>query len=373
MRIALVTHNVVRGDGQGRINYEVAREALARGHQVTMLATRVAPEVASHPAARWLAVPVDGWPTQLVRNQVFAWRATRGLAAHRRSFDVIAANGFVCWHPAHVNTVHLVHHAWLRSPCHTFRLRKDPVGWYQGLNTLLNVRFERGAFRQSQVIVAVSGKVRHELVAAGVTAGMIRVIPNGVDPDEFYPGTADRRRWGLPDGVPLALFAGDIKSPRKNLETVLHALPACPGLHLAVVGEQQGSPYPARAARLGLGPRVHFVGFRQDMPQLMRAADFFVFPSRYDPFALVVLEAMASGLPVITARTVGAAELVDPSCGIVLDDADDVGRLTQALRRLAHDAEGRRRMGAAARRIAERHTFAAMAQRHVDLLEEVHP
>jgi glycosyltransferase involved in cell wall biosynthesis len=73
------------------------------------------------------------------------------------------------------------------------------------------------------------------------------------------------------------------------------------------------------------------LGFRQDVPDLMKAADFLVFPSRYEPFGLVVLEAMATGIPVITAATTGATELVTPDCSFVLPDSDDTQALAEAL------------------------------------------
>lgn len=118
----------------------------------------------------------------------------------------------------------------------------------------------------------------------------------------------------------------------------------------------EDSPYPQLAAQLGLSARVHFLGYQRDMAELMRAVDFFVFPSHYEPFGLVVIEAMASGLPVITATTTGAAELVTPKSGIVLSNSDDVQALVKALMWLTKDSTLRQRMGQEARSIAEQHS-----------------
>src|SRR5690606_25250574 len=111
--------------------------------------------------------------------------------------------------------------------------------------------------------------------------------------------------FGLPDAVPLALFVGDIQSSIKNLDAGLAALVQVPGLHLAVAGRIGTSPYPAMAEGLGVQDRVHFLDFRSDIADLMRAADFFVLVSRRDSCPLVLIEAVSSGLPVVTARTVG--------------------------------------------------------------------
>jgi glycosyltransferase involved in cell wall biosynthesis len=85
----------------------------------------------------------------------------------------------------------------------------------------------------------------------------------------------------------------------------------------------------------------------------------------------VVIEAMASGLPVITATTTGAAEIVTPECGVVLSDSEDKNALAQALSTIASDRELRNQMGKAARAIAEQHSWASMAQTYVDLFEEL--
>jgi glycosyltransferase involved in cell wall biosynthesis len=370
VKLCIVTHNVAKGDGQGRVNYEVAKEAIRRGHHITLVASSVAPEL-QHSQVNWISIPVKGWPTDLLRNSIFAWRSTNWLHKHRLAFDLIKVNGAITWAQADVNAVHFVHSSWLRSPVHTSRLRRDFYGVYQWLYTVSNARSEKEAFRRAKVIVSVSEKVKKELVDIGVPKESIRVILNGVDLHEFCPGSTERSRWGLPKEVTLALFVGDIRTPRKNLDTVLHALVQVPQLHLAVVGTTEGSPYPQLATKLDLGARVHFLGYRHDVAKIMQAVDLFVFPSRYEACTLVLLEAMASGLPVITASTAGGAELVTLECGVVLPDSDDTQALAQALNMLSSDQESRNRMGKVARATAEQHSWANMAQRYVNLFEEL--
>lgn len=369
LRLAIVTHALVRGDGQGRVNLEIAREALRRGHTVTAFATRIEPDLADAPSFRWVPISAGPLPSELLRNQVFAAQSALRLRRERPAPDVLLANGCITWAASQINAAHFVHGAWLRSPAHAGRSLRGPRAWYQRLYTRLNARWERHAFARARVVVAVSPLVARQLRAVGVPPQRIRVIANGVDLDEFHPGPADRGALGLPEGVPLALFAGDIRSPRKNLDTVLAALARTPDLHLAVVGDTRRSPYPALARRLGVAERVRFLGYRRDVAALMRASDLFAFPSRFEPFGLVVLEAMASGLPVVTTHATGASGLVTPDTGIVLADADDTTALAAALTSLAGDRARRQAMGRTARVAAERHGWAACAAAWVDLAE----
>jgi glycosyltransferase involved in cell wall biosynthesis len=372
MKLCIVTPCVAKGDGQGRVNYEIAWEAIRRGHHVTLLASRVAPELQNHSQVNWIDIQAKGWRTYLLRETVFAWRSADWLGKHRRELDLVLANGAITSAPGDVNLVPFVHSAWLRSPLHISRTRRDFYGLYQWLYTLLNARWEKQAFLKAKVVVAVSQRVKQELLDIGVPKEAIRVILCGVDLQEFSPGSADRRKWGLPEQVPLALFVGDIRINRKNLDTVLHALVKVPELHLAVVGTIEGSPYPQLAAQLELSARVHFLGNPQNVvPELMRTADLFVFPSRYEPYGLVVIEAMASGIAVITATTTGAAEIVTPECGVVLSDTEDTNALAQVMSSIASEPELRNSMGQAARSIAEQHSWASMAQSYVDLFEEL--
>jgi glycosyltransferase involved in cell wall biosynthesis len=370
VRLALITHKFVKGDGQGRVNYELARAALDEGHTVFLVASEIAPELASHPCARSVEISLAGLPTALLQNQLFACKTALWLGRHRSELDLVHTNGFVSWSQADVNTSHFVHAAWLRSRFHTWQVRKDSYGLYQLIYGLSGKWLERWSYRHARCVVAVSQQVCRELAASGLASEYLRVIPNGVDTEEFKPASVSRQALGLPWGK-LVLFIGDIRTPRKNLDTLLRAMGRVGDATLVVVGDLAGSPYPILATRLGLGGRVSFLGFRRDVPQLMRAASLFVFPSRYEACSLVLLEAAASGLPVVAARTTGGTELLTPECSVLLEDPEDDVALADVLNRLLAAPSLLARMGAEARRVALDNTWQAMAQRYLQLYREM--
>jgi glycosyltransferase involved in cell wall biosynthesis len=370
MKICIVTHKVLKGDGQGRVNYEVASEAIRRGHQLTLLASDVSPDLLQSSLVRLVPISVKGLPTELLKNLVFSQKSAAWLQQHRAEFDIVKVNGAITSAKSDVNAVHFVHSSWLKSPAHPIHQDRNLYGIYQWCYTKLNAIWEKQAFQQARQVVAVSQQVKQELLEIGVPEPKIRVILNGVDLQEFYPGAGDRQIWGLPDRVPLALFIGDIRSNRKNLNTVLKALVEVPDLHLAIVGKLEGSPYPEMATRYGLDSQVHFLGFQHHVAPIMRSVDFLVFPSRYETFGMVVTEAMASGLPVIVGNNVGAAELITPECGEVAIDSEDAVGLARSLRELACNCERRKYMGQTARTIAEHHAWSSKAQAYIDLFEQ---
>jgi glycosyltransferase involved in cell wall biosynthesis len=371
MKIGIVTRNIMKGDGQSRVNYEIAWEAIRQGHDVTMLADRVDLELQQHSQAHWINIQVKNFPTQILSGLAFAWKCRTWLNQNRSSLDVLMVNGANTNELSDVNAVHFVHTSWLRSPVHPWQLRKDFYGAYQWLFSTLNAYWEKIAFQKAKIIVAVSEKVKQELLDISIPPYKVKVIFNGVDLKEFSPGIRDRQKLGLPEGVTLALFVGDILTSRKNLDSILKALVNVPELHLAVAGKVEGSPFPQLAIALGLTERVHFLGFRSDVSEIMKATDFFVFPSRYEACTLVLLEAIASGLPVITASTAGGAEAITPDCGIVLSDSEDTQALAEALTKLTSNQNLRIQMGYAARKVAEQHSWTTIAQRYLKIFEEI--
>ena len=368
MHLALVTHNVYVGDGQGRVNRELTRYLLRQGVAVTLVADRIDEGLLDEGAA-WIPVHPGFEKVDLLKVWRFRALADAVLDRERARFDVVMGCGVVLSRPHSLNAVHFVHGTWLRSPFHAAKARPGVNGAYQWLFSALNARWEREAFAAARQVVAVSPMVAAELAQVGVPSEKIETVINGVDLDEYRPGPADRKALGLPEGVVLGLFAGDIRSPIKNLDGLLRGVAETPGLHLAVAGRPEGSPYPALARDLGIADRVHFLGFRRDTADLMRACDFFALVSRRDSCPLVMLEAMAAGLPVVTARTVGTWPLVADAGGVVLAGPDDHAALGDGLRRLTADADLRTRLGAASRAVAERHSWERMAAHYLRLFE----
>ncbi len=369
-KLCLVTHKLKKGDGQGRVNYEIVRAACAKGYNVTILATECAPEVIKDFGVYFIEIRVDPWKTNLIRNQIFALKSYYFLSRNRSQFDLINVNGFITWYPGSVNSVHFVHGAWMRSPYNDDRFLGGIKSAYHKVFTMLNAGLEKNAFKQADTVVAVSPLVVEELCSIGVPRQKIVMIPNGVDVDEFSPGEGLRSELGIASETPLAIFSGDLRSRRKNLETVFAALRDRPDWHLLVLSRVEGSIYPAMAQEMGIFERVHFLGFRSDSAALMRSADVLVFPSRYDPYALVVAEALASGVPVITARSVGAAFQVKEGCGWVVDNPEDAAEIARLLAIIeAWDRTDREAVSARARTSALEFSWEKTAQQYLAIYE----
>jgi glycosyltransferase involved in cell wall biosynthesis len=221
-------------------------------------------------------------------------------------------------------------------------------------------RLARFAAEQAQLVLPVSDdleRAMRELAPAVRT----RVVPNVVD-DVFSPAPSS-------DGQGTRLLTvGLLDTPRKGVDILLEALALVRGreqLRLDIVGEGPLRPsYEAMAERLGLADTVAFHGLepKAALANRMRTADLFVLASRYENNPCVVLEAMASGLPVVATRVGGVPELVTPDSGRLanpLDPPSFAAAVEDALRndfdRAAIAARARERYGreAIARQLAE--------------------
>jgi UDP-glucose:(heptosyl)LPS alpha-1,3-glucosyltransferase len=211
--------------------------------------------------------------------------------------------------------------------------------------------------------------------------GQLRIIYNGVDLERFSPEHRRihrepiRRRLGVRDEMLAFIAAHNYRL--KGVPTLLRAaarlLRDGNRIHVAVAGGKDVPSYQKLAARLGAGDAVTFVGTQSDIVPYYAAADVYVQPTFYDPCSLVVLEALASGLPVITSRYNGASELMrDGVEGFIIDDPSDDLALSDRLRRLLN-GDLRETMQRAARGLAENHSFERNCQEIVALYEEVIP
>ena len=215
--------------------------------------------------------------------------------------------------------------------------------------------------RLSDLTVCVSGSVeRHTRLCSHVPPQRLSVIPNGIDCERFARAApADRLVLGIDPHMPTLLFVGRL-DPVKDLTTLLDAmghLPEhCPAQLLIVGDGPDRARLEQRSIRLGLTGRVRFLGYRDDVPAILKAADIFVMPSLWEGFGLAALEAMAAGLPVIASRTSGLAELVLPGQTGLLVPSRDIPALAAAIVRLVQDAPLRERLGVAGQTRA-RHSF----------------
>ena len=366
-----MTHNIVRGDGQGRVALEIAKRALREGWEVDLFADKV-DEEAIQLGARFFPVKLTAISRKIILVKLwdFALSVGKHLKAESGRYDIVLAYGFTLLQPHDVSNAQFCHAAWYRCPAYKGMWRGFVQTVYQNLTTRSNIISEKMAFGKARRIVACSEMTRRELIEIGIPSDRVQVIWNGADPDEFLPVAVDRAALGLPTSGPLALFAGDIRTGRKNLDTVLRALKDVPELSLAVVGNAEESPFPALAESLGISDRVTFLGYRRDVHALMRAVDMFVFPSRYEPFGMVALEAAFCGVPSILAETVGAVEAVR-SAALVVSDPDDVASVAAAMQLLTQDPNLRKSLGEKGLALRETCDWETLMARWMSLFEEI--
>jgi alpha-1,3-rhamnosyl/mannosyltransferase len=218
--------------------------------------------------------------------------------------------------------------------------------------------------RRAVRVFTVSERTKRDLVSLyGIDAAKVEVTPSGVDPIFRPEGTAN-------GGPPYALFVGALQ-PRKDPAVLVEALALVEGdLRLALVGPEKHGVEEVRQAvtRLGLDQRVDFLGYveREHLAELYRGAACFVLPSKWEGLGLTVLEAMASGTPVV-ATTAGALPEVTADAAVLVEPGDAVA-LAEGIR-LA--LASRERLVAAGLERAREFTWPRMAERTLEVYREL--
>jgi len=187
---------------------------------------------------------------------------------------------------------------------------------------------------------------------AGLATSKLEVIPNGVDVDAFAGAApVERSSLGLPAEARIVLSVGRL-DPQKGLTYLIDAAVGLasrfPDVHFVFVGNgPQRRELEGRVASLKLTGRMHFLGWRPDVPGILTLATCLVLPSLWEGMPNVVLEAMAAGLPVVATRVEGVAELVVPGETGILVAARSASELTEGLSQVLSAPERARQMGAA--------------------------
>jgi glycosyltransferase involved in cell wall biosynthesis len=365
LRIA-VLNRVFDNTGGGAERYSIALvEQLAQRHEVHVFAQQInhhAPGVTYHRVAMPMRKP--RWLNQLW--YAFAtWRATRS------GFDIVHSHENT-WH-GQVQTVHVLpvrHNLFqgrtgLRRALRWLKVITSPrLLTYLGLERL---RFRPLAGRR---VVVTSDTLGSTMAATYPDSrGISSVITPGVHlpPVQGQNGQAQARQaLGLPaEGVCLLFVGNDYR--KKGLATLLQVLAELPGpVFLAVVGNPAHIPeFKREAESLGLASRVFFLGALQDVSPAYRAADALVHPTLEDTFAMVVLEAMAHGLPVVVSNAAycGISGLLNHGVdALLVDEPRSAQALGSAVGRICGDADLRQQLGTQARLFAEGYRWEHIAR-----------
>lgn len=365
LRIAFVVHDYNRHGGHARYVAELAQR-FKRDHEVHVFSNTVE----------------EPNPSGLTFHHIPAWRANAfttilsfippATLLVRGRFDIIHSQG-LCGLRQNVVTVHMCQPAWFAAADRFV----DRAGWRKRVFRAVVTRLDRLVIRPrgGRRFIAPSNRVKEDLATYYRLIDTVRVVQHGIDAESFHP--KNRLRWrdavraelGLTTVDCAALYVGDLQ---KAMPAAVRALAKVPGVKLVAVSRSDSTEYAALATAEGVADRIRFVPANSEIARYYSAADIFLFPTYYDTFGLVIAEAMASGLPVITSRAAGAGEFVTHlQSGWLTPDAWDVDQIAEGLRALAADADIRDRMGIAARAAVENRTWDRVADETMAVYREV--
>jgi len=308
----LVTGDFVRTGGMDRANFALADYLARQGQQVHLVAHRVASELLAYPNVKFHRVPKVA-QSYLLSNPLLNWvgrfQAQRLAAARAR----VLVNGGNCqW--GDVNWVHYVHAAY-QPEYQAGLLRK-----FKGLvSRQMFLTAENLALKSARIILVNSDRTKQHLIEKlGIPQQRLYRIYYGIDPQIFYPATPQqqtelRYQLGWSQDKPIVVFIGALGDRRKGFDTLFAAwqqLCASPDwdANLVVIGVGAELPLWQRRADMAGISSIQFLGFRSDIPDLLRAADCVVAPTRYEAYGLGVHEALCCGLPAIVSANSGIAE-----------------------------------------------------------------
>ncbi len=369
--VTLVAHHVGPVGGMERVLSELALGLRRRGYRVTVIAYACDLPPAAGVTFRRVRGPSRPF---VISGPWFMLAGT--LAVRRWRAGLVEAVGAIVLNRVDVISIHYCQQVGPATP--------SRATWLFRVNANVSARLGRLAER---VCFRVNRPRRVVCVSEGV-ADEIRehfprlrartmTIPNGVDTEAFAPGSraseaaALRKQLGIADHRQVAIFVGS-EWQRKGLEPAIRALAEAPGWDLLVVGNGDRERYEQLARELGVDGAIHWIGVSRDVAPLYQLADALVFPTSYEAFPLVALEAAASGLAILATPVNGIRELVrDGQSGFLIDTQPS--DIAARLRLLGSDRALRERLGSAARAAALGYSWASMIERHDALYETLSP
>ena len=232
----------------------------------------------------------------------------------------------------------------------------------------------RWKYKQADRILCVSEKVQETLAAFGLHPPKTHTVHSAVDMDRALMPPVSRASLGVPEDAPLLVSAGALvghKDHANLLDAVAKVRTSFPALRVCIAGEGPlRDELEARRDTLGLQDCVTFLGYRADAPGIIRSGDVYVSSSWSEGLGTSILEALASGVPVVAAEAGGAKEMVIPGETGYLVPVRDADALANAIVAALNDREGAFRMAAAgSRRTREKFSVERMVEQTLAVYE----
>lgn len=370
MNIVFIAHEVHRRGGMERAAAEIL-ERLTQKHKVTIIASEC--ELHSN-QFEWEYISAIKRPN-LLYQWVFRWKARKAERKRRPHLTISIGAAAV---DANVIYAQFCHAAYNQQHSN-LRGEGNPLSYvYHKLAPYVFMWQERRAYRSRRLkqVIAVSHGMKKELMHYyNLPSEKIEVIPNGVDPTMFKPAACEnakqslRRELGLPEKAFVCLFVGGDWN-RKGLADAINAVAEVPGSVLAVVGRGDTKRFTQIASDASIQDRVLFFGSSSSPQDYYSASDVFVFPSRYEAFSLVTLEAAASGLPILASRINGTEDLIINGVNGYFVEMN-AKSIAEKLILLKNNPDLRRRMSEAIRNTSLRYGWDHITQENLALLEAV--
>jgi glycosyltransferase involved in cell wall biosynthesis len=335
----LVAADFIKTGGMDRANFALADYLAKQSYQIHLIAYRVETELLDYSNVTFHQVPKllnsDFLSGSLLDHFGRFW----AKRLEKNGTRVIVNGGNCQW--GDINWVHYVHAAYQSEN------RADFLRQIKG--SLAHQTFlgdEKKALQFAKIIIANSERTKQDILAnLDVQSERVKTIYYGIDPTIFYPASAEervqlRQKLDWPQDKPIIVFIGALGDRRKGFDTLFAAWqqlcgdPRWDGDLVAIGRGAELSLWQQRAVQAGLESRIQFLGFRSDVPDILRAADCLVAPTRYEAYGLGVHEALCCGLPAIVSANAGVAERYPETLkDLLLPNPDDAVDLVHKLKK----------------------------------------
>ncbi|MBK1988969.1 glycosyltransferase family 4 protein [Sphaerospermopsis aphanizomenoides BCCUSP55] len=335
----LVTGDFVKTGGMDRANFALAEYLAKQGEQVHLVAHRVASELLAYSNVIFHQVPKIA-NSYLLSSPLLA--QTGRIWAKKISYEGgrVLVNGGNCQWPD-VNWVHYVHAAY--EPDQQAGLLRQLKG---RISRHVFLSEERKALQAARVIIVNSNRTKQDLIdKLAISEQKLFTVYHGTDTQVFYPPTPEeklllRQQLGWTEDQPVLIFMGALGDRRKGFDTLFAAWQQLCKSHdwdviLVVIGTGAELPlWQHRASEVGISANINFLGFRNDVPKLLQAADCLVAPTRYEAYGLGVHEALCCGLPALVSADAGIAEHYPKELqDLLIGNCEDINELVEKLKK----------------------------------------